>query len=204
MRQRGSCCAPQQKKGHRACEAGNRAGHLEEGTRRSQQEGKGKHTHTPRGQAGAHAPGRQDWQPQLSWPHYQAKQPWGTGQSGGHGRRSHSHRTDLRASRSWFPSTCPEHSVSPRLLCPPPALSRSPFGPHCSLGRTGAWTLVLSGTGGQDPTTLLVPTWLCMNLRLIPSRVTCSKPPSPVFMSCTGNSPPSSGPAGQGRWSAPW
>lgn len=36
--------------------------------------------------------------------------------------------------------------------------------------------------------------WLCMNLRLIPSRVTCSKPPSPVFMSCTGNSPPSSGP----------
>lgn len=36
--------------------------------------------------------------------------------------------------------------------------------------------------------------WLCMNLRLIPSRVTCSKPPSPVFMSCTGNSPPNSGP----------
>lgn len=28
----------------------------------------------------------------------------------------------------------------------------------------------------------------------MPSRVTCSSPPSPVFMSCTGNSPPSSGP----------
>ena len=40
-----------------------------------------------------------------------------------------------------------------------------------------------------------------MNLRLIPSRVTCSKPPSPVFMSCTGNSPPSSGPAARkGRY----
>lgn len=44
-------------------------------------------------------------------------------------------------------------------------------------------------------------TWLCMNLRLIPSSVTCSSPPSPVFMSWTGNSPPSSGPEGrpQGR-----
>lgn len=39
-------------------------------------------------------------------------------------------------------------------------------------------------------------TWLCMNLRLIPSRVTCRSPPSPVFMSWTGNSPPSSGPEG--------
>lgn len=39
-------------------------------------------------------------------------------------------------------------------------------------------------------------TWLCMNLRLIPSSVTCSSPPSPVFMSWTGNSPPSSGPEG--------
>lgn len=39
-------------------------------------------------------------------------------------------------------------------------------------------------------------TWLCMNLRLIPSSVTWSSPPSPVFMSWTGNSPPSSGPAG--------
>lgn len=39
-------------------------------------------------------------------------------------------------------------------------------------------------------------TWLCMNLRLIPSSVTCRSPPSPVFMSWTGNSPPSSGPAG--------
>lgn len=40
-------------------------------------------------------------------------------------------------------------------------------------------------------------TWLCMNLRLIPSSVTCSSPPSPVFMSWTGNSPPSSGPEGK-------
>lgn len=39
-------------------------------------------------------------------------------------------------------------------------------------------------------------TWLCMNLRLIPSSVTCSSPPSPLFMSWTGNSPPSSGPEG--------
>lgn len=38
------------------------------------------------------------------------------------------------------------------------------------------------------------PTWLCMNFRLIPSSVTWSSPPSPVFMSWTGNSPPSSGP----------
>ncbi len=38
------------------------------------------------------------------------------------------------------------------------------------------------------------PTWLCINLRLMPSRVTWRRPPSPVFMSCTGNSPPSSGP----------
>lgn len=37
-------------------------------------------------------------------------------------------------------------------------------------------------------------TWLCINLRLMPSRVTWRRPPSPVFMSCTGNSPPSSGP----------
>lgn len=43
-------------------------------------------------------------------------------------------------------------------------------------------------------------TWLCMNLRLIPSSVTCSSPPSPVFMSWTGNSPPSSGPEGNIAW----
>lgn len=43
-------------------------------------------------------------------------------------------------------------------------------------------------------------TWLCMNLRLIPSSVTCSSPPSPVFMSWTGNSPPSSGPEGNHNW----
>lgn len=38
------------------------------------------------------------------------------------------------------------------------------------------------------------PTWLCINLRLIPSNVTWRRPPSPVFISWTGNSPPSSGP----------
>lgn len=37
-------------------------------------------------------------------------------------------------------------------------------------------------------------TWLCINFRLIPSSVTCRRPPSPVFISCTGNSPPNSGP----------
>lgn len=48
---------------------------------------------------------------------------------------------------------------------------------------------------GYGSTGQMAPTWLCMNLRLIPSKVTCRRPPSPVFMSCTGNSPPSSGPA---------
>lgn len=37
-------------------------------------------------------------------------------------------------------------------------------------------------------------TWLCINFRLIPSSVTWRRPPSPVFISCTGNSPPNSGP----------
>lgn len=36
-----------------------------------------------------------------------------------------------------------------------------------------------------------------MNFKLIPSNVTWRRPPSPVFISCTGNSPPSSGPITQ-------
>ncbi|KAG8235674.1 hypothetical protein J437_LFUL015732 [Ladona fulva] len=39
------------------------------------------------------------------------------------------------------------------------------------------------------------PTLLLANRSPTPSMQTCSKPPSPVFMSCTGNSPPSSTPA---------
>ncbi|TNN44517.1 hypothetical protein EYF80_045293 [Liparis tanakae] len=58
----------------------------------------------------------------------------------------------------------------------------------------------MSGRGGgrSSPLWEEPPTWLCMNFRLMPSSVTCSRPPSPVFMSWTGNSPPSSGPEGRG------
>ena len=102
------------------------------------------------------------------------------------------------------PSRCLAASLCPPLVSLCSSYSSSPTslrGPLMLPGKArGTSTLILiaDGTTGLGILELpLAPTWLCMNLRLIPSRVTCSKPPSPVFMSCTGNSPPSSGPVGR-------
>lgn len=158
--------------------------------RKEDQQGASELTHT------LHTHKRTSWPRLTAKPNEQKSTPWSKGKW-----ETHSHSLRAEASGAGFPLPPPCTASclgfagggggQQSLPSPPsgPAARMFPLAPGglapiCG----GTWTLDACSWGWLRAATS-TPPWLCMNLRLDPSRVTCSKPPSPVFMSCTGNSP---------------